>query len=487
MADRAPAAPHGAPHGAPSGAPSPAAPPGVRATMSLRMRVALAVGAVLLLGGAVVLVAALAYGGQAAARAYDRLLYGAATSIAASITVRAGEVVVDMPPSAFELLALAPADRIRYRVVSPGGGTLTGDAEAPLPQDAGDTVFYDGDFGAEPARYVAVTRRFAERSFSGPVRIVVGQTLRARRDLARDIAQNALLALGGAGTVMALFAWLVVSRALRPLPRIGAALARREPTDLTPLSIAAPREVAGMLGPLNAFMARLDRQSVATQNMIGDAAHQLRTPVAAIRAQAQLALRETDPERRARITGRIERRAADLGRLLDQLLSRAMVIHRADTAPRAPLDLRDVAVEVLEACDDLLRAAGAEVALELPEGPVTVRGDALSLAEAGKNLLTNAHRHGAPPLRLGVALRDGRARLWVSDAGPGLPAALAEAPGQRFAARPEGATGPGRAAGVGGVGLAIAREVAESHGGGLEMARSGGRFEMALVLPGGGA
>ncbi|CUH40415.1 Sensor protein QseC [Jannaschia seosinensis] len=447
----------------------------VRATLSLRNRVALAITAVLLLGGVLVLIAALAYGRQAAREAYDRLLLGAAADIAETITVRDGRALVDMPVSAFELLSLAPDDRIRYRVVGPDGTTLTGDPTAPLPEIRGgdESVFLDGSFGTEPARYVVFTRRFAERSYSGPVRVVVGHTLLARREFARDIARNALLVLGVAGGVMALFGWLVVSRALRPLPRIGAALAARQPTDLTPLSLSAPAEVATMLTSLNDFMARLDRQSVATGKLIGDAAHQLRTHVAAIRAQAQLAASETDPARRDRIVSRIEARAVGLGGLLDQLLSRAMIIHRADTAPVAPLDLRDVAVEAVEACDDLFLAAGTEIALELPDVPVMVRGDTLSLIEAVKNLLTNALRHGRPPIRLGVE-NGSTVRIWVSDLGGGPD------PGVVLSARYAKA-GPGAGSGIG---LAIAREVAEGHGGEIAMRSDGNRFIVSLDLPG---
>lgn len=447
----------------------------VRATLSLKGRVALAVAAVLVLGGAVVLVAALAYGRQAAREAYDRLLLGAASDIAGSISVRRGAPIVDLPMSAFQLLSLAPDDRIRYRVVGPDGSTLTGDAAAPLPREAGETVFYDGRFGDEPARYVAVTRRFAERSFSGPVRVVVGHTLLARRDLARDIAQNALIALGGAGAVMALFAGLAVLSALRPLPRIGAALAEREPTDLTPIAFAAPREVARVLTSLNGFMARLDRQTTATRNLIGDAAHQLRTPVAAIRAQAQLAAAETDPVARDRLVALIHERTLGLGRLLDQLLSRAMIIHRADSVPAARLDLRDVALDVLEACDDLLVAEDREVEIRLGEDPVVVRGDALSLTEAGKNLLVNALRHGRPPIRLGVDAAGDRARLSVGDAGEGPPPGTVDGLGARF-------TTAGSTAGNG-IGLAIAREVAEGHGGSIALSRTERGFVVALDIP----
>ena len=443
---------------------------------SLKSRVALAVGAVLLLGGIVVLWVALAYGGQAAREAYDRLLLGAARDIAAAITIRDGAAVVDMPASAFQMLALAPEDRIRYRVTGPDGATLTGSDAAPTPprRDGAGPVFYDGALGAEPGRYVALTRRFAERSFSGPVQVVVGQTLRARHALARDIAGGALAVLAAAGIAIGLFAWLATRSALRPLHRLGRALARRDPTDLTPITLPMPAEIAPVLGALNGFMGRLDRQASASRNLIGDAAHQLRTPVAAIRAQAQDAQEEEDPARRARLLGRIHERSVGLSRLLDRMLDRAMIIHRTDTAPRAAVDLRDVALEIYEALEDM--PGGAAIRLDLPPAPVVVRGDALSLVEAGKNLAANALAHGAPPIRLGIAAEGGAARLFARDSGPGPSAAILDGMGARFAAHAPGGAG---------LGLAIAREVAQSHGGALRLGPGGETdgFEAALVLP----
>ena len=100
-------------------------------TMSLTARMVIGLTALLLVGGAALSVAALIYGRTAARDAFDRLLVGAAASIAASVSVEDGTPVVDLPVSAFELLALAPDDRVAYRVTGPGGGLLTGYADLP--------------------------------------------------------------------------------------------------------------------------------------------------------------------------------------------------------------------------------------------------------------------------------------------------------------------------------------------------------------------
>ena len=116
------------------------------------------------------------------------------------------------------------------------------------------------------------------------------------------------------------------------------------------------------------------------------------------RAQAELAAEETDPERQRAIVDRIHERAVGLSRLTDQLLNHALIIHRADSVVRERLDLRAVAIQVAEENDHELFGHRDDLRLDLPQEAVWIRGDALSLAEASKNLVNNAFRHGAPPV-----------------------------------------------------------------------------------------
>lgn len=164
---------------------------------------------------------------------------------------------------------------------------------------------------------------------------------------------------------------------------------------------------------------------------------------------------------------RAERQTESLNRLLDQMLAHAMVNHRADVVLRESVDLRDVAIEVLEACDDLVAPDESRVQLRLPEAPVPIEGDMLSLTEAGKNLLTNALRHGRPLIRIGVTRSP--PTLFVEDGGPGP----SDDP-EILAARHAG----GRSAG--GLGLAIAHDVARAHSGALRFSRGTDGFRASL-------
>ena len=231
---------------------------------------ALAVALLLAVGGALVSVAAFAYGRQAAQDAYDRLLVGAATGIAASISVDGTDLVVDLPVSAFELLALAPDDRIAYRVTGTAGEVLTGYADLPGPPDTPATGldFYDARFFGEPARYVAIARRFAERNVSGPVEVIVGQTLRARRALALEITQRALVVLAGPGCSCrcSRSSWCV-QRCARST---GWPRRWRGATPMTsrPSPCRCPKETEVLVGALNGFIGRIDQQVRAMRGLI---------------------------------------------------------------------------------------------------------------------------------------------------------------------------------------------------------------------------
>ncbi|GAA0775670.1 sensor histidine kinase [Roseibium denhamense] len=446
---------------------------------SLTLRVAFGVTLLLVIGGLLVSIAAFAYGREAARSAYDRLLLGAANDIASSIAILDGRAVLELPVSAFELLALAPDDRIGYRIIGPDGSTLTGYDEIIVPSERGNSRdrFFDGTFFGEDARFAIVTKRFAERTLNGTMQVIVGQTLKAREGMAYEITRQAVYVLIISGFAMACLAAVVVWSVLRPLKTIAGGLRDRDPHDLTPLDTAVPKETAVMIKALNGFMARLDRQMNSMRHLISDTAHQLRTPVAALRAQADLLADEADPERREKIAERIQSRSAGLGRLLDQLLSQALVVHRGDSARREEVDLRDIALEVFEEGDHRLLFPDKDVSLNVGEVPLPVLADAPSLSEALKNLLNNALKYGEAPIVVGAAKEGGSLCIYAQDAGGGPDAEALSLLGERFSNDT-----PTRQSGSG-LGLAIAHSVACAFGGTLDLANlEQGGFRAALVF-----
>ncbi|NVK33403.1 MAG: sensor histidine kinase N-terminal domain-containing protein [Rhodobacteraceae bacterium] len=445
-----------------------------RPPISLTARLAFAGLLIVVVGGLLVTFLAWTYGQRAAQEAFDRLLLGAADQISASIRFSDSELLVDLPTTAFDLLALSRNDRVVYRVARATGETLTGYDQVAFPDALNSQQFYDGEITGEAARFVALPRYFAERDFSGSTITIVGHTRQARNALAWDIMQNAwfILLLAGFGmTALALFA---IRSALEPLRRVSHHLLALDPDDLAPIALNVPRELTAFITAFNRFAGRIDRQMQVMQDFIADSAHQLRTPIAALRATTRNAVEDAQNSEVKHELEKIDAQAVRLGHLTDQLLSHALVIHRADAGKLVPLDLRQVAIDSVDIVDVLV-PKGQHIRLELPESPLMIDGDTLSLVEAVKNLMSNALNHGEPPFEIEVVKIDNTARLHVRDHGAGVSAAGWRQNARRFSRE------PGRS-GVGGLGLAIVRSVALAHGAQIEVSKGSDAFQVTLVF-----
>ncbi|QNR98036.1 sensor histidine kinase [Stenotrophomonas sp. 169] len=453
------------------------APPSLRRTLTLYLGVLLGVFAVALL------FAARDYGQRAANRSYDHLLVSSALSIADSVALVDGQWQVDLPYAALDLLAMAPEDRVFYRVADSRGSLITGygdlppapraaTGEGPAPQ------LFDAPYSGETVRFAVVARTLSSPSAQGEVRVQVGQTRRAREALAQEMVNRALLAISVLSLLSLALVGVGVHRAFRPLVRVERELSRREPSDLRPLDAHVPREMDQMVAALNRFMERLSSSNETLRSFMAEAAHQMRTPLAALRAQAQLALDDDDPEDMRRSLQAIERNASHMSRLLNQLLSDASVIHRSNLQRYAPVDLAETVHQALHEAvpqvDPIPR-----VQLLVTAGPVWVQGDALLLREAIKNLIDNAIKYSAAaPLQVALTTEGDSAVLTIADHGPGIAAADAERVFERFA------RGEGAAAGGAGLGLAIVKRVVDAHGGHIDLAnRREGGLVATITLP----
>lgn len=454
---------------------------------SLRRTLTLYLGALLAVFAVALLFAARDYGQRAANRSYDHLLVSSALSIADSVALVDGQWQVDLPYAALDLLAMAPQDRVFYRVADSRGMLITGYGDLPsAPRSAkpsGDApALFDASYSGETVRFVVVARNLSSPSAQGEVQVQVGQTRRAREALAQEMVNRALLAI----TVLSLLSLALVGvgvhRAFRPLVRVERELSRREPSDLRPLDAHVPREMDQMVAALNRFMGRLSTSNETLRSFMAEAAHQMRTPLAALRAQAQLALDDEEPEDMRRSLLAIERNASHMSRLLNQLLSDASVIHRANLQRFATVDLVELLHQALH--DALPRGEEApRVHLAIDPQPALLRGDALLLREALKNLIDNACKYGAgAPLQVALTSDGHQHVLTIADHGPGIPPAEAERVFERFV------RGPDAPAGGAGLGLAIVKRVVEAHGGRIDLSnRIGGGLIASLHFPGGTA
>jgi two-component system, OmpR family, sensor histidine kinase TctE len=432
---------------------------------SLFGRLLLLLAAILGAGAAMLAVAAWFYARTAANDAYDKLLIGAALQIAEGIDEQDAQLSVQVPTSAFEMLALAERDLIFYNVLDTSGQSLTGYADLLLPERAeraqAAPLVVDSHFHGQPVRVATVARFLAGPNKRGWAHVMVAQTLEARTALARDLTGRAVLLVGLMSALALAGAVLGIRVVLAPLKHIEHALRTRGPNSLDAMLVQTPLETQALVDAINHLIARLQDRIRLMHHFIADVAHQIRTPLTALTAQIELLGDAGDAAAQARHLQRVRDRAAQLGRLTNQLLSQAMVIHRAEAVPFEIVDLAEIARRALrDAVPNTVRDA-VTVALEAPPAPVPVRGDGISLREAITNLIDNALRHGAHTrLTVRVAVTDQRAHVEVADDGPGIPAENRHAIRQRFSA------GTGAGGGFG-LGFAIATEVAQAHGGDL--------------------
>jgi len=303
-------------------------------------------------------------------------------------------------------------------------------------------------------------RVYSGRDRSAGYLVQVAEDHAARERLLRHYALSSVPVLLVALPVLGVIIWLTVGATIRPLAQLGDEVGRRGPSDLDALPTAnAPVEVRPLIDRLNALFLRIRESLLAERRFTSHAAHELRTPVAAIRAHAEVARREASPDARDTALDHVIEGCDRAARLVDQMLMLARLDEQlpSGVTPLARLDR--VASEVL--ADMAPSALGKGVALELDaDEPRPVPVHPALLAVLVRNLVDNAIRHGGPPgpVTVRCASNRGAARLEVEDHGPGVPAAELAELGSRFY-RASGSRGPGS-----GLGLSIVRRIAEASG-----------------------
>ena len=260
---------------------------------------------------------------------------------------------------------------------------------------------------------------------------------------------------------------------LRPLRRVAAGVRERDEQSLAPLPIAGlPDEVAPLVGALNGLLHRLGAALQVQRAFVADAAHELRSPLTALKLQLQLLQRASDDGARTRATDALAAGIERAARLVEQLLTLARAEPGAPAASMEELDLIEIARAALADAAPLARARGTVLELVPGEGiahvPVRLRGDGAALTVLARNLADNAVRYAPRGSRVELrAFTDGGVPVFqVDDAGPGIAPPERERVFDRFYRQAQGDE-PGS-----GLGLAIVRSVAARHGAGVELADS---------------
>ncbi|AWI60134.1 sensor histidine kinase [Sinorhizobium fredii] len=411
----------------------------------------------------------------------DRVLAGSALAIAERVVVAEdGTLQVDIPYVALEMLTSAAQDRVFYRVDGPPGAFITGYQTLPsLPEVAGQsTSFADAVFRGEPIR-LAVLRRSASTGVNSvPFVVTVAETTIARRQLTQTILLHSALRLGLMIAGAALIVWVAVTFSLRPLYRLGDAIAERSPDDLHPIGERVPSEVQGLVDTVNSFMVRLQSALDALRHFTGNASHQLRTPLAIIRTQLALARRSATVEEARAAASKADEAVANAERILAQLLLMAKIDAAAKEEARGSerIELGRLARSVTA---EHVPAAG-EVGIDLGfagEEEHWIRAEPLLVGELLKNLVGNALLYAGRGAEVTVRVsgQEDAVALEVEDNGPGIRPELREAVLKRF--RRGGNEAPGT-----GLGLPIVEEIAALYGGTMRLEDGEGARGLKVVV-----
>lgn len=311
-------------------------------------------------------------------------------------------------------------------------------------------------------------RVFAAQGAEADVRVFVGERLNARRSILRAVLRSMAWPMLAALPLLALGIWWAVRRGTAPLRALGGALAARQPRSLEPVALRdVPTEMQPMLDALNALFGRIDALMASERRFTADAAHELRTPIAAIRAQAQVAQGEADTGARRHALHATIEGCDRASRLIDQLLMLARLEAGTAAPEMARVDLGALARQVVAALAPAALARRQHLSLDAPLVATLIGNEAL-LAALVRNLVDNAIRYSPEEAHVSIALTtDASAVLFtVDDGGPGLDDDALARLGERFF------RGLGHEASGSGLGWSIVRRIAEVHHATIEVRRS---------------
>ena len=406
---------------------------------------------------------------QAANEAYDRSLYLAARTLAEDLQWQDGRVELLMRPGTGYLFEKHIGSRLFYRISTDDGHPLLGAQDLPrpdLPQAPAQVHYFalvqfaDAHYQSQPVRLAQLTHVLQTPGDGRVLYVTVAETREAREALIRTILRETLGSQALLLVAVVVLVLLAVRRAVQPLHRLRGLIETKADDDLRALPGGWPPELQPLVDAINGYTQRLGRLIGIRKRFLDNAAHQLRTPLTALKTQLGLMQRQGPAPEPALLQAAV-RTTDDAVRLTAQLLALTRAEHGPDMDKTAAVDLVVLARQVTE--DQLWRAhaAGVDLGFESQVARWPVQANAILLQEALSNLLDNAIHHGGPGTH--VTVRVVAHGVEVEDDGPGIaPEHQAHVFERFYRAAAPGVSGSG-------LGLAIVQEIARQHGGRVEL------------------
>lgn len=411
---------------------------------------------------------------------FDRALETSAIVLSQQVREVNGRVVLQLPLSAKEILRADDRDNIYFQVLGTRGEFIAGDTDLPIPIESekpysGLVQLRDDKLTGNDIRvahtYINVPGLSGVSGVSGvsgnlPVLVQVAETLDKRAQLANEIIKGVILPQFVILPLAVVLVWFGLARGLAPLTALQQRIHARHPGDTSPINErATPQEITPLVASFNEMLERVEQSINSQKRFVADAAHQMKTPLAGLRMQAELAQREQSPDELRRSLAHIASSSNRTAHLVKQLLSLARMENAGAGQMMISTDLAALTRAVVA---DWLQQAWTrkiDLGVDVPTTPALIRGNSMMLTEMLGNLIDNAISYAPDDGQVTVRVQANSAErdiiLEVDDTGPGIPPAERERVMERFY----------RILGSGidgsGLGLAIVREIVQQHGGSI--------------------
>lgn len=412
---------------------------------------------------------------------FDRALEDKVTVVAQQVKEVNGQVVTRLTGPAIDILHADDIDNIYYQIRDAHDTFVEGDPEMPLPKDAEESAPWSTKFRYDFIHntevriayiYVDLHKTQVEPQLSIEPRMAlvqVGETLDKRSQLVNQIIKGVIVPEFIILPIALILVWFALTRGLRPLAELQQRIRARRPDDLSPIDSGhVPEEIIPLVGSLNDMLERLSQSIKVQKRFIADAAHQMKTPLAGMRMQSELALRQTDHAEIHKSLEQLAKSSKSATRMVNQLLALARAENQTpQTKPMQVLELSELARDTVQNWVQTSFNRKIDLGFEQPDEAVMARGDATMLHELLNNLIDNALSYtpagGNATVRVRTDQQAGLAFLEVEDNGPGIAPHERSHIFERFY-RILGSNVEGS-----GLGLAIVREIALQHNAEIEI------------------
>lgn len=396
---------------------------------------------------------------------FDQALSDRVVAISQQVGVAGNRTIVNLPRVARDILRSDQEDLVYFQVIDSSNRVLAGDIDIPPP---GIYDFVEPNtirFKNQIVRGEELRVAYMSMDVQGPndetFTVQVAETLNKRSALANEIIRGVILPQFIILPLSVFLVWFGLKRGLRPVTKLQMQISSREPNDLSAIDDrAVPEEIAPVVESFNELLSRLNQNAKVQQRFIADAAHQLKTPLAGLQTNAELALRQQGFDEQRITLRQLSRSANRTARLVTQLLALARAEHHRTSLPMTKVELDLLAKEVTTEWVNAALAKSIDLGFEPSGQPYPILGQSIVLRELMNNLIDNAIRYtpqgGTITVRVyGSAI--GGVRFEIEDNGPGIAPADLPHIFERFF------TILGNTSDGSGLGLAIVKEIADQH------------------------